>query len=221
MKSTCLSFVHQCVQGYGHNQLQKLRTQRNTGQHLKILLILKIHTGLTSSICLRKRWVTFRLTGQTFNTDRHTNFSEGFRARMLGRNYRYYRLLKDYRLLQDSTNLILSKLNPWFMLQRKSLQENSHASYPLTGSTTIPLGWDMSPSNNVFLLWAAFSSLATAIVFLWPSLVQYRLFPIQSTAIPSTLSRSVERESSTKRLILFMFYIYLCSLFIVISMSYF
>lgn len=43
------------------------------------------------------------------------------------------------------------------------------------------------PSISVFLVWAAFSSRATLMVFLGPSSVQYRLFPIQSTAIPSTL----------------------------------
>lgn len=43
------------------------------------------------------------------------------------------------------------------------------------------------PSISVFRVWAAFSSRATLMVFLGPSSVQYRLFPIQSTAIPSTL----------------------------------
>lgn len=56
-------------------------------------------------------------------------------------------------------------------------------------------GCDMFPSSRVFLVWEAFSSLATLIVFLYPSLVQYKLFPIQSTEIPSTLSSSVKETA--------------------------
>lgn len=48
-------------------------------------------------------------------------------------------------------------------------------------------GWVIFPSISVFRVWAAFSSRATLMVFFGPSSVQYRLFPIQSTAIPSTL----------------------------------
>lgn len=49
------------------------------------------------------------------------------------------------------------------------------------------LGCVIFPSISVFRVCAAFSSRATLMVFLGPSSVQYRLFPIQSTAIPSTL----------------------------------
>lgn len=63
-------------------------------------------------------------------------------------------------------------------------------TYQLIGSTTIARGWDIFPSKSVFLVWDALSRLATLIVFLYPSLVQYKLFPIQSTEMPSTLSSS-------------------------------
>lgn len=48
-------------------------------------------------------------------------------------------------------------------------------------------GWLIFPSMRVLRVCEAFSSLATLIVFLGPSSVQYRLPPIQSTAIPSTV----------------------------------
>lgn len=45
-------------------------------------------------------------------------------------------------------------------------------THPLSGSTTMALGWVILPSIRVFLVWAAFSSLATLMVFLGPSSVQ-------------------------------------------------
>ncbi len=54
------------------------------------------------------------------------------------------------------------------------------------------LGWVILPSIRVLRVWEAFSSLATLMVFLGPSSVQYRFCPIQSTAIPSTVWIPVE-----------------------------
>lgn len=45
-------------------------------------------------------------------------------------------------------------------------------THPLSGSTTMALGCVILPSIRVFLVWAAFSSLATLMVFLGPSSVQ-------------------------------------------------
>lgn len=69
-------------------------------------------------------------------------------------------------------------------------------THPFRGSTTIARGCVIFPSISVFRVWAAFSSRATLMVFLGPSSVQYRLFPIQSTAIPSTLWMPLEKSRS-------------------------
>lgn len=192
--------------------------ERNTGDHLKIHLILKIHAGLTPSIYLRKRWVTFRLTGQTCNSDRHTNSSEGSRARMLGRNYRYitdsWRITDQYMTLQTSS---------W---ANESCIYATKTTTPEKSVCFIPIDRIDNNSSGVghVSLQQGFPALSS---FFQPG--NSNGFPVAIIGPIQIISNPVhcyafhiikicwERENNSKRLILFRFYMF--TICYVISMS--
>lgn len=101
-------------------------------------------------------------------------------------------LFSTFRYITGLDNNTLFRIMQWELLNKqlrvhKCKTGTVRHSYPCAGSTTMARGWVILPSMRVLRVWEAFSSLATLMVFSGPSSVQYRFWPIQSTAMPSTV----------------------------------